>query len=205
MGLELTMYTRSACHLCEEMLEALEGLRDRYDFDLRCIDIDGDLALIERCGTRVPVRALGDAEICEYFLDEEALARAIEPSLRDAGLYTRIYALVSEIPPGRVATYGQIAALEGHCAPRNVGYAMSALPSDRDVPWQRVINSAGRISERRGGGGTDPQRVLLESEGVVFDRRGRVDFARYAWAGPDWEWMEHHGFYPAPPPGAAEP
>lgn len=205
MAVELTIYSRSQCHLCEEMVTALAPYHARYEFELRRVDIDGDLALIERYAARVPVLTRGDTEICHYFLDEEALAQALEPSLRDASLYARIYALVSEIPPGSVATYGQIASLEGHCGPRNVGYAMSALASDRAVPWQRVINSAGRISERRGGGGTHRQRALLEAEGVVFDRRGRVDFARYGWPGPDWEWMERHGFYPAPPPGAAPP
>ncbi len=121
-------------------------------------------------------------------------------TLRDASVYERIYAITSQVPPGRLASYGQIAAIEGHCTPRMVGYAMAAV-SNRQVPWQRVINSRGTVSERRHGGGTGRQRGLLESEGVVFDRDGRVDFGIFGWAGPDWEWLDVNGFYPAASPG----
>lgn len=119
--------------------------------------------------------------------------------LRDASVYERIYAIARQIPPGRLASYGQIAAIEGRCTPRMVGYAMAAV-GDRLVPWQRVINSRGSVSDRRHGGGTRRQRRLLESEGVVFDARGRVDFKRFGWAGPDWAWLDANGFYPAPSP-----
>lgn len=98
-------------------------------------------------------------------------------------LYTRIYALVRQIPRGRVATYGQVAAMVGRCTARTVGFAMAAVPSGTDVPWHRVINREGRISERRGGGGDIRQRQLLEAEGVYFDRADRVDFARFGWRG----------------------
>ena len=123
-----------------------------------------------------------------------------ETTLRDASVYERIYAIASQIPPGRLASYGQITAIEGRCTPRMVGYAMAAC-GHRDVPWQRVINSRGTVSERRHGGGTSRQRRLLEGEGVVFDRRGRVDFRIYGWSGPDWEWLDTNGCFPAPPPG----
>jgi methylated-DNA-protein-cysteine methyltransferase-like protein len=120
-----------------------------------------------------------------------------DSELRQASVYERIYAITAQIPPGRLASYGQIAAIEGHCTPRMVGYAMAAV-GQRQVPWQRVINSRGTVSERRQGGGTSRQRSLLEGEGVVFDRRGRVDFSLFGWSGPDWEWMEINGFFPAP-------
>ena len=125
-----------------------------------------------------------------------------DDSLRRASVYERIYAITRRIPRGRLASYGQVAAIEGHCTARMVGYAMAAV-GDRPVPWQRVINSRGTVSERRHGGGTSRQRRLLESEGVVFDARGRVDFELFGWAGPDWEWLEENGFYPAPSPGRA--
>jgi methylated-DNA-protein-cysteine methyltransferase-like protein len=124
-----------------------------------------------------------------------------DTGLRAASVYERIYAVAGQIPPGRLASYGQIAAIEGHCTARMVGYAMAAV-GNRRVPWQRVINSRGTVSERRHGGGTSRQRRMLESEGVAFDHRGRVDFDLFGWAGPDWEWLEVNGFYPAPPPGA---
>ena len=119
--------------------------------------------------------------------------------LREASVYERIYAIAGQIPSGRLASYAQIAAIEGRCTPRMVGYAMAAV-GDRPVPWQRVINSRGTVSERRHGGGTSRQRRLLEDEGVVFDRYGRVDFEIFGWSGPDWEWLDENGFFAATPP-----
>jgi methylated-DNA-protein-cysteine methyltransferase-like protein len=103
----------------------------------------------------------------------------------------QVWALVRQVPPGRVCTYGQIAALipppagmdpkSYHAfAPRWVGGAMAACP--QDVPWQRVINAQGKVSLGRQGG--QEQRELLEAEGIEFDDRGRVDLHQYAWAGP---------------------
>ena len=115
------------------------------------------------------------------------------------GVYARIYDIVRQIPPGRVATYGQIAAIEGHCSARLVGYAMAALEQD-DVPWQRVINGRGRVSERSGGGGTSRQRLKLMEEGVLFDGKGRIDFDTFGWEGPDFDWIRGHDMFAAPPP-----
>lgn len=98
-------------------------------------------------------------------------------------LYARIYAVVSAIPEGRVATYGQVASLAGipgHA--RQVGYALHALPETSEVPWQRVINARGEVSPRSGLGWVEGyQRHLLEEEGVVFDECGRVDLGRFRW------------------------
>ena len=129
--------------------------------------------------------------------------------LKNAPLYERIYAVTRQVPPGKVTTYGQIAAIVGRgCTARQVGYAMAALRGeDKSVPWQRVINSQGEISLRPGEGG-ERQRGLLEAEGVEFDARGRTDFNRFGWEGPDWEWLEQHAFNPAPSlgkPGKARP
>lgn len=96
-------------------------------------------------------------------------------------LYERIYAVVRQIPRGKVATYGQIAAVVGGCSARMVGYALAALPEGSDVPWQRVINHQGKISPHGFGYGSAMQRQLLEQEGVLFDRQERVDFARFGW------------------------
>jgi methylated-DNA-protein-cysteine methyltransferase-like protein len=95
--------------------------------------------------------------------------------------HERIRAAVRQIPRGRVASYGQIARLVPGCTPRLVGFAMAGLPAGTDVPWQRVINGRGEVSERSGGDGACHQRELLEAEGVRFDARGRVDFAEYGW------------------------
>ncbi len=95
------------------------------------------------------------------------------------GINERIYNLVRQIPAGKVATYGQIAVLVGTGA-RQVGYAMAALPHD-DVPWQRVINSQGKVSPRKGGNGEQIQRALLEAEGIRFSPGGRVSFSSVIW------------------------
>jgi methylated-DNA-protein-cysteine methyltransferase related protein len=89
---------------------------------------------------------------------------------------------VRRIPPGRVATYGQVAALAGlHGRARQVGYALNALPDGTTVPWQRVINARGEVSPRSEPGREGYQRFLLEEEGVAFDAAGRLDLDRFGW------------------------
>ncbi len=99
--------------------------------------------------------------------------------------YDQIYDVVRHIPPGRVATYGQIAKIVGRCTARMVGYAMAALPSNTDVPWQRVINHKGEISRRVSGDGGLRQRKLLQAEGIKFVGTGRVDLKKVRWPGLD--------------------
>ena len=94
----------------------------------------------------------------------------------------RIYTVVRRIPRGRVATYGQVAALAGlpgHA--RQVGYALHALPDGTRLPWHRVINARGEVSLRRTPGPELSQRMLLEREGIRFDSRGRVDLDVCGW------------------------
>jgi len=98
--------------------------------------------------------------------------------------YDQVYELVRLIPSGRVATYGQIASYIDRCTPRMVGYAMAATPPGRDIPWHRVINSQGRISIRANGERDMLQRVLLEEEGVFFNKPGKVDLNAVGWKGP---------------------
>ena len=105
------------------------------------------------------------------------------PPPKSESAYPRIYAVVTRIPRGRVATYGQVAAEAGmpH-APRVAGYALHHLPPGSAVPWHRVVAAGGRLSL----GKLDPssaitQRLRLEHEGVRFDGRGCVDMERYAW------------------------
>jgi methylated-DNA-protein-cysteine methyltransferase-like protein len=114
--------------------------------------------------------------------------RAGTAEARREGTHARIYAAVRRIPRGRVATYGQIAALAGlRGQARLVGYALHALPAGSRVPWQRVINAQGMVSVRRSGiGGEINQRLLLEREGVRFDQRGRVALERYRWEPVSW-------------------
>jgi methylated-DNA-protein-cysteine methyltransferase-like protein len=101
-------------------------------------------------------------------------------------LFQQIHEVVQRIPPGKVATYGQIAQLLGMPrGARTVGWALRAMPEAGDLPWQRVINARGTISFRPDSPGAALQRALLEEEGVVFDERGRVDLNVYGWAGLD--------------------
>lgn len=98
--------------------------------------------------------------------------------------YELIWSVVQQIPKGRVATYGDIAALaglEGHA--RQVGYALHNLPDGVRVPWHRVINARGEISPRSTGDSHELQRMLLEAEGVELDLAGRVDLRVYRWRG----------------------
>ena len=99
-----------------------------------------------------------------------------------ASTYQKIYRIVRRIPRGRVATYGQVAALaglQGHA--RQVGYALHALPDSQRIPWQRVVNARGEISLRAGSDNDRLQRILLEEEGVRFARSGRIDLERFRW------------------------
>jgi methylated-DNA-protein-cysteine methyltransferase related protein len=95
--------------------------------------------------------------------------------------YDAIYATVCRIPTGKVCTYGRVAlmaGLPGHA--RLVGYALHALRNTggRQVPWWRVVNASGRISNAY-----EPalQRELLLAEGIEFDQHDRIDLRRFLW------------------------
>jgi methylated-DNA-protein-cysteine methyltransferase related protein len=95
--------------------------------------------------------------------------------------YDDVYEIVRRIPPGTVSTYGRVAAMSATPrGARGVGYALHALGpgEERTVPWWRVINAAGRISNAYN---AELQRALLEAEGIVFDERGYVNLARFLW------------------------
>lgn len=90
------------------------------------------------------------------------------------GFAARVYAVVAQIPYGRVVSYGQIARLLGAPrAARQVGWAMRRCPEA--LQWQRVVKDNGEIA---GGGHADFRRMLLEEEGVEFLPDGRVDMAK---------------------------
>ncbi|MDP7047316.1 MAG: MGMT family protein [SAR324 cluster bacterium] len=98
-------------------------------------------------------------------------------------LYQQIHEIIRLIPSGKVATYGQIAEIVGGCTARMVGYAASSIPLNSDIPWQRVINYKGGISQRKSGSGGLLQQKLLEAEGIKFDNSGRTDLEHYRWNG----------------------
>lgn len=91
-----------------------------------------------------------------------------------------IYDVVCQIPPGRVATYGQVAMLAGnpHWS-RVVGYALHANPRPGQIPCHRVVDRFGRVSSAFAFGGQNRQIELLQQEGVEFTQDGRVDLKKY--------------------------
>ena len=90
--------------------------------------------------------------------------------------------MVEDIPRGKVATYGQVAAIAGNPrAARQVVRALWALSRNRGLPWHRVISSKGIVSIPGEGG--QEQRRLLESEGILFSAAGQIDLARFGWRG----------------------
>ena len=96
----------------------------------------------------------------------------------------RVLALVTTIPPGRLATYGQVAELIGAygCA-RQVGWALRRLPLPSAVPWHRVVNAQGRISMSLAREGSDWMQIhLLRAEGIPVDAAGRLPLRRYLWS-----------------------
>lgn len=97
--------------------------------------------------------------------------------------YEDVYAIVRCIPRGKVSTYGRIAQMSPvPRGARGVGWALAGLGPEhsREVPWWRVINAAGRISNEFHAA---LQRELLEAEGVIFDERGYVDLEWFLWDG----------------------
>ena len=103
------------------------------------------------------------------------------PAKRDNPNYReRVYKIVRGIPPGHVMTYGQIAELLGEgYTPRTVGFVMHASPEG--TPWHRVLNAQGACSTGPIVLPHDKQQRLLESEGVVFDKKLRCDLQTFLW------------------------
>lgn len=95
----------------------------------------------------------------------------------------RIWQVVSRIPAGKVASYGQVARLAelpGYA--RYVGHVMKNLPSGSRLPWHRVVNARGRLAFKSGSPQYQRQKARLEREGIVFIN-GRFSLARYGWDG----------------------
>jgi methylated-DNA-protein-cysteine methyltransferase-like protein len=125
-----------------------------------------------------------------------------------------VWAIVRQIPAGRVATYGQIASMLpvpadttaadfARLGPRRVGEAMNAVSAldDPAVPWHRVINAQGGISLPPDSRAGQLQRKRLEAEGVIFGPRGTCDLSRCGWDGPPADFLAEHGLS-APKPTA---
>lgn len=102
--------------------------------------------------------------------------------MEEKNTFTRIYEVVSQIPYGKVATYGQVAELAGNRRlSRVVGYALHSNPDPEHIPCHRVVNRFGEVSKAFAFGGGNRQVELLEEEGVVF-KDGKVELAKYQWS-----------------------
>lgn len=97
-------------------------------------------------------------------------------------VFEKIYQVVCRIPEGKVATYGQVAALAGNPRwARVVGYALHKNPAFGQIPCHRVVNREGRPAPGFAFGGPGVQRQMLENEGVSFLPDGHVDLKKYQW------------------------
>ena len=96
--------------------------------------------------------------------------------------FEKVYDIVSRIPEGQVATYGQIALIMGspHSS-RIVGYAMNKAPSDQNLPCHRVVNREGKLAPDYVFGGQEIQRGMLEKEGITFLENGCIDMEKHMW------------------------
>ena len=96
-------------------------------------------------------------------------------------LSLRIIDLIKQIPPGKVTTYGRIAAMAGSPGgARQVVRILHACSEKEALPWFRVINAQGKISLRPGQG-FELQKTLLEKEGIVFENNSKINFEKYLW------------------------
>ncbi|UUM31463.1 DNA base-flipping protein [Vibrio japonicus] len=92
----------------------------------------------------------------------------------------QIFAVIHQIPQGKVATYGDIAKLAGYPGyARHVGKALSNLPKDSKLPWFRVINSQGKISLK--GNDLERQKEKLMAEGIEVSAEGKISLRKYKW------------------------
>lgn len=97
-------------------------------------------------------------------------------------VFEKIYDVVKQIPYGKVATYGQVAMLAGNPRwARIVGYALHKNPDPENIPCYRVVTKDGKVADSFAFGGGNAQKELLEAEGIVFNKDGKIDMQKYQW------------------------
>ena len=96
--------------------------------------------------------------------------------------FERVYAIVRQIPEGKVTSYGAIAKALGTArSARMVGWAMNASHNLEDVPAHRVVNRKGLLSGKHHFDGTNLMQQLLENEGIKVIDNQIVDFDKHFW------------------------
>ncbi|WP_028239706.1 MGMT family protein [Stutzerimonas azotifigens] len=116
------------------------------------------------------------------------MARQQPPEDEAQARRAALYAVLAQVPEGKVISYGELARQAGlGRAARWVGRVLSQLPDDTRLPWHRVIAAGGRLSLPAGSVSGEEQRMRLRTEGVTVTD-GRVDMRRHGW-----QCMEHSG------------
>lgn len=101
-----------------------------------------------------------------------------EPSV----FFQKVIKLISQVPKGKVATYGQIAKLAGKPqGSRGVSWILHSSSKAHKLPWQRILGSSGTISFPVGSADFKKQKKLLISEGIEFNEKHEVDLKKYQW------------------------
>ncbi len=107
-----------------------------------------------------------------------------EPEDLRAAFRAAVMRIVARIPAGRLASYGQVAALAGFPRrPRQVGMVLKGLPPDTDLPWHRVVNTNGYVPSKGRWWGALEQIARLKAEGVLVDAEGNLDLEARRWDG----------------------
>lgn len=96
--------------------------------------------------------------------------------------FERVYAVVMDIPRGKVLSYGDVARLAGSPrSARQVGWALHVNPRPGEIPCHRVVFKDGAVSSGFAFGGPQVQRAMLETEGVEFSADGAIDMSKFRW------------------------
>lgn len=101
---------------------------------------------------------------------------------KEKGFFKRVYEIVSQIPEGKVATYGGIGKMLGYSrGAKVVGWAMRSAPEDLNLPCHRVVKATGELSPGYVFGDSEIQRAMLSAEGITFRANGTIDMERHLW------------------------
>ncbi|GLH74094.1 hypothetical protein GETHLI_25960 [Geothrix limicola] len=116
-----------------------------------------------------------------------AKAKSMQPAEKNdpaPDFRTLVLAIVAKIPKGKLASYGQVAALAGFPQrPRQVGMVLSGLPEGTKLPWHRVVNTQGYVPSRGRWWGAFEQIGRLRDEGIEVDDKGNLDLEAHRWNG----------------------
>ncbi|GAB2657600.1 DNA base-flipping protein [Vibrio panuliri] len=92
----------------------------------------------------------------------------------------QIFAVIQQIPTGKITSYGEVAKMAGYPGyARHVGKALGNLPEGSKLPWHRVVNSQGQISLK--GNDLERQKKRLHAEGVECSEQGKINLRKYKW------------------------